>query len=304
MSAKHFAINRLLASLCVLECKSDPKQQDKRFLRSKNNNSVAKNDAAVSEFHSLVAGSRSHLSLAAQSDCGRRRKVNQDRLSIDVETALVVIADGMGGHRAGEVAAQIAVDCIPEHFAQSYCDSAHAAAESLKFALEQANAAIFAQALAPENKGMGTTAIAAHLSDNQLTIAHIGDSRLYLFRQGSLEQLTHDHSLLQELIDDGFYTERSSRSTGMGHVVTRALGIKATSQVDTLHCTLQEGDLLLFCTDGLSDLVADWQISDTLREFEGDLADTCRLLINHANRNGGRDNVSVVLARYSAAREG
>jgi len=278
-------------------------QKDKRFLRSKNNNSVYKNYAAISEIHSLMAGSSGQLSLAAQSDCGRRRKVNQDRFHIDAETTLIVIADGMGGHRAGEVAAQIAVECIPAHFAKSYNDSANSAAESLKLALEEANAAIFAQALEPENKGMGTTAIAAHLVDNQLTIAHIGDSRLYLFRHGSLEQLTHDHSLLQSLIDDGFYTERNSRSTGMGHVVTRALGIKPTSQVDTLSCTLQEGDFLLFCTDGLSDLVADWQISDTLREFDGDLADTCRMLINHANRNGGRDNVSVVLASYSTARE-
>ena len=269
-------------------------------MRSKGNNSVARNDAAVSEMSDDLAVTCGHFCLAAESDTGRKRKTNQDRFYIDAESSLVVIADGMGGHRAGELAAQIAVERIPAHFAAAQKDSDHSASECLHVALAEANTAIFAQAATPENAGMGTTAIAAHLRDDQLNIAHIGDSRLYLFRHGSLEQLTHDHSLLQSLIDDGFYTERNSRSTGMGHVVTRALGIKPTSQVDTLSCTLQEGDFLLFCTDGLSDLVADWQISDTLREFDGDLADTCRALINHANSNGGRDNVSVVLASYSA----
>ncbi|MBT3522680.1 MAG: Stp1/IreP family PP2C-type Ser/Thr phosphatase [Gammaproteobacteria bacterium] len=272
-------------------------------MRSKGNNSVARNDAAVSEMSDDLAATCGHFCLAAESDTGRKRKTNQDRFYIDAESSLIVIADGMGGHRAGELAAQIAVERIPTHFAAAQSDSDHSAAECLHVALAEANAAIFAQAAAPENAGMGTTAIAAHLLDDQLNIAHIGDSRLYLFRRGSLEQLTHDHSLLQDLIDDGFYTERTSRSTGVGHVVTRALGIKAAIDSDKISCTMQEGDLLLFCTDGLSDLVADWQISDTLADCKGDLAFTCRTLINHANRNGGRDNVTVVLASYRSARD-
>ncbi|MEJ6526664.1 MAG: protein phosphatase 2C domain-containing protein, partial [OM182 bacterium] len=229
-------------------------------MRSKGNNSVARNDAAVSEMSDDLAVTCGHFCLAAESDTGRKRKTNQDRFYIDAESSLIVIADGMGGHRAGELAAQIAVERIPAHFAAAQSNSNHSAAECLHVALAEANAAIFAQAAVPENAGMGTTAIAAHLLDDQLNIAHIGDSRLYLFRRGGLEQLTHDHSLLQDLIDDGFYTERTSRSTGVGHVVTRALGIKAASDSDKISCTMQEGDLLLFCTDGLSDLVADWQI--------------------------------------------
>ena len=272
-------------------------------MRSKGNNSVARNDAAVSEMSDDLAVTCGHFCLAAESDTGRKRKTNQDRFYIDAESSLIVIADGMGGHRAGELAAQIAVERIPADFAAAQSNSNHSAAECLHVALTEANAAIFAQAAVPENAGMGTTAIAAHLRDDQLNIAHIGDSRLYLFRRGSLEQLTHDHSLLQDLIDDGFYTERTSRSTGVGHVVTRALGIKAAIDSDKISCTMQEGDLLLFCTDGLSDLVADWQISDTLADCKGDLAFTCRTLINHANRNGGRDNVTVVLASYRSARD-
>ena len=272
-------------------------------MRSKGNNSVARNDAAVSEMSYDVAVTCGHFSLAAESDTGRKRKENQDRFYIDAESSLIVIVDGMGGHRAGELAAQIAVESIPANFAAAQNDSGHSAVECLHVALAEANAAIFAQAAAtPENAGMGTTAIAAHLLDDQLNIAHIGDSRLYLFRRGSLEQLTHDHSLLQDLIDDGFYTERTSRSTGVGHVVTRALGIKVAIDIDKISCTMQDGDLVLFCTDGLSDLVADWQISDTLADCNGDLALTCRTLINHANRNGGRDNVTVVLASYLSAR--
>ena len=271
-------------------------------MRSKGINSVVRNAACLSEASSSVADSRGHFLLAAESDCGRRRKANQDRFYIDAETSVVVIADGMGGHRSGEVAAQIAVECIPARLAKVQIDSSHSTADCLQIALEETNATILAQASTPENEGMGTTAIAAHLLGDQLNVAHIGDSRLYLFRQGSLEQLTHDHSLLQDLIDDGFYTERTSRSTAVGHVVTRALGVKADIEIDAISCKMQDGDLLVFCTDGLSDLVADWQISDTLADHKGDLALTCRALINHANRNGGKDNVTVVLARYCMPR--
>ena len=145
---------------------------------------------------------------------------------------------------------------------------------------------------------MGTTAIAALVNDSELIAACVGDSRLYLHREGELRQLSRDHSRLQELIDEGFFTVRDSRRSGVGHLLTRAIGTKATVEPELLSETLQAGDTLLICSDGLSDLVDDWQLQDTLNECQGNLDSTCRKLVDHANRIGGSDNITVLLARY------
>jgi serine/threonine protein phosphatase PrpC len=238
--------------------------------------------------------------IAAATDTGRRRKSNQDRYLIDEILGLVVLADGMGGHNSGELAAQLATERVAAFITENVDGSTTPHFDHLREALLEANASIFSRAAEEDHKGMGTTAIAALIRDNRLTAGHVGDSRLYCFRAGELEQLTRDHSMLQDLIDKGFYTERDSRSTEIGHIVTRSLGTQATVEIDCVECTLQEGDVLLFCSDGLSDLVDDWLIIDTLNECCGDLSLTCKKLITHANRNGGSDNITVVLARYGS----
>ena len=235
------------------------------------------------------------LRLVAATDSGRRRKTNQDRFLIDTESGVVVLADGMGGHRAGELAAQIATERLGSTLRASSPQAW--SSEHMALAFEEANAAIFARAQDPSNKGMGTTAIAALIAGDRLIAGHVGDSRLYRYRGGALEQLTRDHSMLQDLIDKGFYTERDSRETGLGHVLTRSLGTQAAVAVDAVESDLRSGDVFLFCSDGLSDYVDDWQIDDTLAECRGDLDRSCQKLIDHANRNGGADNITVVLAR-------
>lgn len=245
----------------------------------------------------LQDNSAINLTVGVHSDRGRRRKTNQDRYFVSAETGVFVIADGMGGHQSGELAAEIAV----AHLSQA---SGNASALPLDQSLQQhmveANSAIFSRANEDEHKGMGTTAIAALVRGSDLYAAHVGDSRLYRFRRGELLQLSRDHSMLQDLIDQGFYTERDSRGTGIGHVLTRSLGTKASVISDSIHCELEAEDLLLFCSDGLSDLVADWLIVDTLTDCQGDLDASCRLLVNEANRAGGTDNVTVLLVRCGA----
>lgn len=264
-------------------------------------------DSATHPAHTALS-SHSRFSVVAASDCGRRRKVNQDRYFADTRAGVIVLADGMGGHNSGELAAQIAVDGVSSRLMQRAAAGSDKArnddlpiASLLTQALDEANADIFTRGQDAEHKGMGTTAIAALLNGATLHAAHVGDSRLYLYRRGELQQLSRDHSRLQELIDEGFFTVRDSRRSGIGHVLTRALGNAASVSSDAIECELEDEDVLLFCSDGLSDLVDDWQITDTLGECRGDLARTCRKLIDHANRNGGTDNITAVLARYEDA---
>ena len=234
------------------------------------------------------------LTMAALSDCGRRRKANQDRFLLQPELSLLILADGMGGANSGELAAEIAVASIAQTLAKSPTRDGAA----LSAALQTANELVFARGTEQEHSGMGTTAIAALVNDSELIAACVGDSRLYLHREGELRQLSRDHSRLQELIDEGFFTVRDSRRSGVGHLLTRAIGTKATVEPELLSETLQAGDTLLICSDGLSDLVDDWQLQDTLNDCQGNLDSTCRKLVDHANRNGGSDNITVLLARY------
>jgi protein phosphatase len=129
----------------------------------------------------------------------------------------------------------------------------------------------------------------------------VGDSRLYLYRADSLRRITKDHSLVQDLIDRGFYTEEEARSANVGHIVTRALGTKAQVEVDTLQHDLKASDVFLLCSDGLSDMVAGWQIQEILKEQSSNLERAAKTLISKANRNGGKDNISVILMRISQA---
>lgn len=233
------------------------------------------------------------VSIAGLSDCGRRRKANQDRFLVHTDLNLVILADGMGGANSGELAAELATESI----AAALAESAMRDAAALSASLQIANRLVFSRSAEPEHAGMGTTAIAAIIEKSQLTAAYVGDSRLYLHREGELRQLSRDHSRLQELVDEGFFTVRDSRRSGVGHLLTRAIGIRESVEPELLSEPLQSGDILLICSDGLSDLVDDWQLLDTLNDCQGDLDSTCRKLVDHANRNGGSDNITVLLAR-------
>ncbi len=244
------------------------------------------------------------LKMAGDTDTGLRRSQNEDHIGFNQSLGVAVLADGMGGHQAGEIAAHMAVESVLEHLeklAQQAKASRQDDGQRLDFianAISYSNSMInqAAEAL-EEHKGMGTTLVAAIVLGTKLYAGHVGDSRLYLFRDRSLNRITKDHSLVQDLVDRGFYSEEEARVASVGHIVTRALGTKAAVEVDTVQKELQDRDLILLCSDGLSDMVADWRIEEALAESSNDLQGTAAKLIELANQQGGKDNISVVLMR-------
>jgi serine/threonine protein phosphatase PrpC len=246
---------------------------------------------------------------AIMSDPGLVRKNNEDAVDEDLSLGLVVLADGMGGHSAGEVASGIAVAGIIEHVHQEWSQRVarfgsegvySAEAELLREALELANLTIFQAAQAqPQYAGMGTTAIACLLHDDRVHIAHVGDSRVYRMRDGVLEQITRDHSVIEELVTKAGYSREVAQEMVSRNQITRALGAQSDLEVDLIEELAEPGDLLLICSDGLSDMIDDNAIAHYLRDF-GDHPDRAAAeLIAAANGAGGRDNVSVVLIRIN-----
>lgn len=242
--------------------------------------------------------------IAGCTDTGMRRNHNEDHIGFNQNLSIAVLADGMGGHQAGEIASHMAVESVLENL-QSVANGNNSRSitgsqllEYVSNTISYSNSKIYQAAEAlDEHKGMGTTLVVAIVQGSQIYAGHVGDSRLYLYRDESLKRITKDHSLVQDLVDRGFYTEEEARMASVGHIVTRALGTKAEVEVDTVQHDIADGDLLLLCSDGLSDMVADWLIEETLRERGTELDKTANKLIELANRNGGKDNISVILVQ-------
>lgn len=248
------------------------------------------------------------LEIFGITDVGRKRSHNEDSIGSDRDLGVAVLADGMGGYKAGEVASAIAVNMILEELRDSFKDLKRGEVDEetgfsqetlrVKQAVEKANQTIFQTAQSqPQCHGMGTTLVAAAFYDNRLTIAHIGDSRLYRLRGEYFEQVTSDHSLLQELIDKGFYTPEEAKKSLNKNLVTRAMGIELNVTPDLQEEIVVPGDVYLLCSDGLSDLVEDEEIRSTLKTYGDDLETTANRLIQLANDQGGKDNISVILVR-------
>lgn len=256
----------------------------------------------------IAAALRNRIVSFAQTDPGRVREHNEDSIGSDPGTGLHVLADGMGGYNAGEVASGIAVrtvmGLVRDCFAVQALDSRDPATGLSRPAIIIRDAVMRANKLIHQTsrtqaqcEGMGTTVVACLFHDNRVSIAHVGDSRVYRLRGDRFEQLTQDHSLLQELVDRGFYTaEEAARSTNKNYV-TRALGVDPTVEVDVQEHAAQPGDLFLLCSDGLSDMVRDEDLSLTMQTFGHDLGIAGRQLVKLANEQGGRDNISVMLVR-------
>ena len=249
-----------------------------------------------------MSETRTLLRIAGYTDTGMRREYNQDHIGFDQELGLAVLADGMGGHKAGEVAAQMAVKFVLEKLQNLVLQENSVAitgSQLLEFVsntISASNAEIYqAQEAEEAYTGMGTTVVMAMIVGTQAYIGHVGDSRLYVRRNRTVKRITKDHSLVQDLIDRGFYTEREARNANVGHVVTRALGTRPDVEVDTLELQLEPYDLLILCSDGLTDMVSDWQIAETIDENITDLDLAVKKLIALANQNGGKDNISVIL---------
>lgn len=246
----------------------------------------------------------------SRTDVGCVRNNNEDAVAVDTDLGLLVLADGMGGYNAGEVASQMASAIIIKDMRRglrrrsraSAADDADAAlspaAKLLKHAVERANREIFDAAQArPDCQGMGTTVVAVLLHDNRMTVAHVGDSRLYHWRFGTLRQVTRDHSLVEALVAAGELSRTDAEAMVRKNIVTRALGTDAEVSVDLTEEALEVGDLLLLCSDGLCDMVPDTAMALSLHRHGDDLPAAAEQLIGQALAAGGKDNVSVVLAR-------
>jgi PPM family protein phosphatase len=242
------------------------------------------------------------------TDTGRIREHNEDTIGTDGDIGLVVLADGMGGYKAGEVASGITVRTVMGLLKDAVDreDLRLPDAETglsrpgilLRDAIQRANKLVYQTAKTQVHcEGMGTTVVAGLFFDDRITIAHVGDSRLYRCRDGKLEQVTRDHSLLQELVSRGFYTPEEAQRAAAKNYVTRALGVEPTVDVEVTEAPALKDDLYLLCSDGLSDMVEDDDIQLTINTFGANLETLAKQLVSLSNDNGGRDNVSVVLVR-------
>ncbi len=242
------------------------------------------------------------LVAAGRTDVGRERPHDEDAIHIDEEAGLLVLADGMGGYNAGEVASRLAVESVAEVVRSA--TELDRGPRLLEEAIVHANRSIRdAAADNSEHEGMGTTIVAGLLCEGSISIAHVGDSRLYRYRDGKLERMTTDHSLTQELLEQGYYTQAEARRANNRHVVTRALGVRDSVEVASRLEPVAEGDIFLLCSDGLTDLVDDHSIQHTLKAAGEDLEQTTEQLIERANALGGHDNIGVIIGRV-AGREG
>lgn len=248
----------------------------------------------------------SSLEFAACSDIGLIRTNNEDAIVIKPEYGLAILADGMGGHNAGEVASNMATAVIQQtltaRLQHALSDTESDFSEYLQAwvadAIVLANTYIYeASRYEAGCSGMGTTVVLALHYRDRLTIAHVGDSRAYRLRQGLLQQLTHDHSWLQEQIDAGLISPEAARLSGNKNLITRALGSAPYIEPELHDYRTQVGDIILLCSDGLSDMLSDQLICKVLVCYGHDLHAACKILIQLANESGGRDNISVVLVK-------
>lgn len=246
------------------------------------------------------------LEIASHSSIGLVRDHNEDTIASDAALGLVVLADGMGGYQAGEVASAVAVSTVLEELTpalknlrrQEITNGYHPATVLLEQAVIKANTVIYRTAEQQVLlRGMGTTIVAAVFHEEIVSIAHVGDSRLYRLRGHEFKQITIDHSVLQELIDCGFYTREQARRSPNKNLVTRALGVSDAVVVDVQEQSLAVHDIYLLCSDGLNDMLEDSEMHAILKESGNDLDKTAQALVNAANNHGGEDNISVILVR-------
>ena len=238
------------------------------------------------------------LKTFSATDVGRKRELNQDYV-FSSETAvgnlpnLFIVADGMGGHNAGDFASSFTTNCVVREITSSDVQSP---IKNIRNAIEKANLALMEKAGEDlEKRGMGTTIVAATIVDGTLYVANVGDSRLYLVND-DIVQITRDHSLVEEMVLKGEIDRLEARNHPDKNIITRAVGATADIKVDFFDMKLREGDEILMCTDGLSNMVEDRDIL-TIMERESDVAGQANALINAANNNGGRDNIAVIVIK-------
>ena len=248
------------------------------------------------------------LLLHGKTDVGLMRDHNEDAISCDENIGLAILADGMGGHRGGEMASAITVSTVLEAVTEKikkikpgesdeetgYSLESLAVHEAITLANKNVHDSSEANA---QYRGMGTTVVVTLFYDNRFTVAHVGDSRLYRLRDAELEQITRDHSLMQELIDRGFYTPEQARNSLNKNLVTRAIGIDKKVQIDIQEDITMVNDIYLLCSDGVNDMIEDELIRTAMLDNENDLEKAAEEIIRLANEHGGKDNISALLVK-------
>jgi protein phosphatase len=226
------------------------------------------------------------------SDIGIHRKRNEDHFLIDEDKHIFVVCDGMGGHKGGDVASRLAVEAIQENFIFSVDDEIIPA---LKAAAQMANRIIWEKGISDDTLNeMGTTLTAAVIYDGILVVAHVGDSSLYLFREDQLMKVTRDHTLAEQMFNDGLLKKEDLRSNVYNHVLTRAVGVESQVEIDIYQEEIHSGDWVLMCTDGLTDMLEDENIYELLKGAD-DPQGVAQELLNMALGKGGYDNITIVL---------
>ena len=251
----------------------------------------------------LFRRKRAPVSAFGDTDIGRVRSVNQDSVTVltgddaPLGEALVAVADGMGGHAAGEVASRRSLELLVESLKSASAPDERA----LRDAFAQANAGVFREASQnPEYRGMGTTLVVGLVTGGELIIGNVGDSRMYLWRDGNLDRVTSDHSWVGEMVARNMLTEVQAANHPRRNVLTRALGVAASVESDVTRLTLQRGDRVMLCSDGLHGMVDDKTIARIIGGKSLKLERAARELIDLANKAGGTDNITVALARIDA----
>jgi len=241
---------------------------------------------------------------AGMSDVGRCRKANQDQFLVDMPLGVYAIADGMGGHAAGEVASELAISALAESLRSAGggepIGSAAQAADQLRTALSEGNQKICDSMLSrAEWRGMGTTMVVLLRVGQTAVVGHVGDSRAYLLRDGELRQLTSDHSWVNEQVKLGLLTHEQAQRHPMRNIVTRALGNQVQVDVELSEEAIRPGDVFVLCSDGLNGMLTDDEICETLVANGETPRAACRALVERANTNGGEDNITVVVLHES-----
>jgi protein phosphatase len=251
------------------------------------------------------------LEAYGQTDVGRRRKLNEDNFLVDTEANLFSVCDGMGGHNAGEVASKMAIETLGAFIAKSHKEkeitwpygldvNLSFDGNRLKTAIKLANKKVYKAAdNREEYTGMGTTVVAAVVSGNVMTVGSAGDSRCYLLREGKLTQITKDDSWVSAAWAEGILNADEIERHPLKNVITKAVGAKDTIEIDVVEQQLQPGDVGLICSDGLHAMINDEHILNAIHPFPASLQEAAGKLIDAANEAGGKDNVSVVLVRYT-----
>lgn len=240
------------------------------------------------------------------TDKGLIRKINEDNWYVNEPSPIskafyAIVADGMGGHNAGEVASNMATITISEYINKHYTDNL--SYDSLKSmlikAIEESNKKILKESISSKEKiGMGTTLIMCFITNDKAIVTHVGDSRLYLIRNNKIHRMTKDHSLVAQLIDEGKITEKEALNHPQKNVITRAIGTEPTVEIDIYEFGLTDGDIILLCTDGLSNMVSDEEIISSISSSENVII-APKNLVDLANKKGGADNITAVILKYA-----